>query len=377
MATEIKDLDNIADENSSSAKVEKLFSTYEEARSSSQLVILQGSPDPDAISSALALEFMAAEFDIETTILVFHNVSHQENRALVKRLGINLVRYTPDLDLSRYRYYSIVDSKKYQTPIDRKLRENGVEFLAFIDHHRDEASPPDAIVVDIRPQYQSTAAMICEYLQELLPQGLVASEESHTRLATALMHGVRSDTGRFTNSSRFDYEAASYLSSCVDSKAIKVIERRVLTPTMLSILEAALVNRSMHDNFIFSHVGFVRQIDRDGIPQAADLLLSREGTDTVLVFGIVDEKTIDGSFRTSSETINPDEFLKGLLGAAPESGQYYGGGNIRDRGGFQIPLGFLSLYDDKEQVYAMAKELIERAFLEHIGKSEDTLIPKP
>ena len=126
----------------------------------------------------------------------------------------------------------------------------------------------------------------------------------------------------------------------------------------------------MHDNFIFSNVGFVRQVDRDGIPQAADMLLSREGTDTVLVFGIVDERTIDGSFRTSSETINPDEFLKGLLGAAPESGEYYGGGNIRDKGAFQIPLGFLSLYDDKEQVYAMAKELIERAFLEHIGKSQ-------
>ena len=82
-----------------------------------------------------------------------------------------------------------------------------------------------------------------------------------------------------------------------------------------------------------------------------------------------DEKTIDGSFRTTSETINPDEFLKGFLGVSPESGEYYGGGNIRDKGGFQIPLGFLGLFEDKNQVYSMAKETIEKSFLAYIGKA--------
>ena len=85
---------------------------------------------------------------------------------------------------------------------------------------------------------------------------------------------------------------------------------------------------------------------------------------------MVDGETIDGSFRTRSTTINPDEFLKGLLGISPESGQYYGGGNLRDRGGFQIPLGFLGLHEDKKQVYSMAIQIIEKSFLDHIGRKD-------
>ena len=347
------------------ARLRELFKHH---AGQNHLIVLQGTPDPDAISSAMTLEHLGAIFEIETTILCFNAVSHQENRALVKRLGINLVKYTSDFDVSNFSIYSIVDSQKYKTPIDSRLQEHNVEFFAFIDHHREDQVHPMAEFIDIRQHYCSTAAIVTEYLAEEYPGGISPGDPEHVRLATALMHGLRSDTAKFLLSSQPDYEAAGFLASCVDSQAIELIERQVLSPSMLEMFEKALVNRRAHDNFIISDVGFVRSADRDGIPQVTELLLSREGTDTVLVFGIVDEKTIDGSLRTRSETINPDEFLKGVLGASPESGRYYGGGNIRDRGGFQIPLGFFGLCDDKEQIYDMTREIIERAFLGHIGK---------
>ena len=349
----------------------KLSTQFEKFRGANHLVVLQGTPDPDAISSALALEFLAAQADITTTILCFHNVSHHENRALVKRLGIQLTRYSPEFDLSGYRIYSIVDSQRCQTPIDGRLEDHHVQLLAFIDHHREDVTPPPAMFVDIRPLAASTAAICTEYLREAFPQGLVPGDPNQVRLATALMHGIRSDTSRFLTATRFDYEAAAFLAPCVDTQVIELIERKVLTSSMLDMFENALVNRRIHDNFIFSDVGFVRSSDRDAIPQVAELLLAREATDTVLVFGIVDEKYIDGSLRTRSETINPDEFLKGFLGVSPESGKYYGGGNIRDRGGFQIPLGFFSLHEDKNLVYTMARQVIENSFLEYIGKAEE------
>src|SRR5690606_12903515 len=108
-------------------------------------------------------------------------------------------------------------------------------------------------------------------------------------LATALMHGIRSDTSRFLTATQDDYEAAAYLAPCVDIQVIEIIERKVLTPTMLDMFENALVNRRIHDNFIISDVGYIRASDRDAIPQVAELLLAREGTDAVLVFAIVDE----------------------------------------------------------------------------------------
>ncbi len=347
-----------------------LVHLLEDRAGESHLVLILGAPDPDAISSAMALEFINTLFEIDTTILCFANVSHHENRALVKRLGVKLVRYDESFDLSPYRAYSIVDSQRYHTPIDMRLHDLGIEFLSFIDHHREDATPPPARFVDIRQSVGCTATICTEYLQEAYPKGLEPGDPVHVRLATALMHGIRSDTNRLMLATKFDYEAAAFIAPCVDQQVIEVIERRVLTPSMLEMLENALVNRRTHDNFIFSDVGFVRSVDRDGIPQAAELLLTREGTDTVLVFGIVDERFIDGSLRTRSETINPDEFLKGFLGSSPENGRFYGGGNIRDRGGFQIPLGFIGFHEDKNRVYSMAREIIQKSFLDYIGKTE-------
>jgi nanoRNase/pAp phosphatase (c-di-AMP/oligoRNAs hydrolase) len=118
---------------------------------------------------------------------------------------------------------------------------------------------------------------------------------------------------------------------------------------------------------MLTDVGFVHGEHRDGIPQAAEFLLRREGTDTVLVFGIVDGKRIDGSIRTRSDTVNPDGFLKKAFGLNEETHIYYGGGNIKDKGGFQIPLGLLAQSPDRETLYQMAREVVRQKFLEAIG----------
>lgn len=348
----------------------KLKTLFEKERGGSHLVIIQGTPDPDAISSALALGFLGAPFDIQTTTLCFLAVSHQENRALVKKLGIKLTTYDSSFEFDDYDIYSIVDSQRYVTPVDKQLREAGVRFFAFVDHHRgDPSAVPAASFVDIRDDASSTAAIMISYLQQGYPEGLDIGDPEQVILATALMHGIRSDTHKFINASYLDHLAATYLFPAVAHQTIEQIERKVLSPTMLEMLEHALVNRKAVDNIIYSDVGYVRSVDRDGIPQAAELLITREGIDTALVWGIVDEKFIDGSLRTRSEMINPDEFLKGCLGVSPQNGEYYGGGNSRDKGGFQIPLGFLSLFEDKVQVYQMAHQIIERSLLDYVGKA--------
>ena len=63
--------------------------------------------------------------------------------------------------------------------------------------------------------------------------------------------------------------------------------------------------------------GFVREEDRDSIGQAADYLLQREGIDTVLCYGIVNNQFIDGSLRTTSNVVSRIRFIKELLGKGP------------------------------------------------------------
>jgi len=51
-----------------------------------------------------------------------------------------------------------------------------------------------------------------------------------------------------------------------------------------------------------------------------------------------------------------------------EKKAYYGGGNIRDKGGFQIPLGFLGHHADRELLYRMTCEIVQAKFLEALGR---------
>lgn len=331
------------------------------------LVILTGYPDPDNIASGLAHKFLAKAFDIDTTLLCFHEVSHQENRVLVKRLELDLQLYDEKFDLQPYSACAFVDTQKTDTPIADKLSTKAL--LSFVDHHKRLGDIP-AEFVDIREDGASTAAIYTEYLRAHCPQGLNPGEIDHVRLATALMHGIRSDTMSLLEASRSEFEAAAYLWPCIDQALLKKISAQSMAPAVMDMIHKALEKKQVFDTFVFTDVGFVHREHRDGIPQAAEFLLQREGTDTVLVFGIVDGKMIDGSLRTRSDTINPDTFLKKAFGFDEEKQAYYGGGNIRDKGGFQIPLGFLSQHVDRELLYRMTCEVVQEKFLQAIGRKE-------
>jgi nanoRNase/pAp phosphatase (c-di-AMP/oligoRNAs hydrolase) len=332
------------------------------------LILLTGYPDPDNIASGLALQLLARSFGIDSTLLSFFEVSHQENRALVKRLEVDIHLYDERFDLAPYSLYAFVDTQKPEVPIQDKLA--GKTFLAFVDHHK-KLGEVAAEFVDVREDAGSTCGIFTEYLRQACPEGLNPNDDAHVRLATALMHGMRSDTGVFLEASRLDFEGASYLWGAVDRALLRRISAQSVTPAVMDMIQAALGRKRIYDNFLFSDVGFVRSEHRDGIPQAADFLLSREGIDTVLVFGIVEGRTVDGSFRTRSDTINPDTFLKKAFGIDEERGSHYGGGNVRDKGGFQIPIGFLALHKDREQLYRLACEVIHQKFLEAIGRVEE------
>jgi len=348
-------------------KWQELRATLAQHSGQKLLMVLTGYPDPDNIASGLAHKFLAHLFEIDTTLLCFHEVSHQENRVLVKRLAIDLQLYSDKFDVQPYSLYAFVDTQKVECPISDKLKDKTL--LSFVDHHK-RLGDIAAEFVDIREEAASTCAIYSDYLRAQYPQGLNPSEIEHVRLATALMHGLRSDTLDLLEASRLEYEAAAYLWPCVDQALLRKISAPSLAPAVMDMIQQALERKQILDNFLFTDVGFVRREHRDGIPQTAEFLLQREGIDTVLVFGLVEGKTIDGSLRTRSDTITPDTFLKKTFGLDEETQSYYGGGNIKDKGGFQIPLGFLGHHPDRELLYRLTWELVHEKFLDGIGRKK-------
>lgn len=343
-----------------------LAAVLEAHRGEKLLVVLVGYPDPDNIGSGLALQVLARQFGIETSMLSFHEVSHQENRALVKQLELDLWLYDERADLSQFGIYALVDTQRPEgTPIEDELDKK--RLVAVVDHHK-RVRGLEADFIDVREDAGSTCGIFAEYLREVFPEGLDQNDPEYEKLATALMHGIRSDTHLYLEACQQDFLASAYLTPSLDQALLRKISAQSLSPAVMDMIQSALERRRVYDNFLFSDVGFVRKENRDGIPQAADFLLTRAGIDTVLVFGVVDGRTIDGSLRTRSDTVNPDAFLKKAFGIDEERGSHYGGGNVRDKGAFQIPIGFLAQHNDREQLYRLACEIIHEKFLEAIGQ---------
>lgn len=347
-------MDTLTDNNGSTAsletrevavaksKAQKMAELLEAHRGERHLVIIHDFPDPDAISAAYAQRLISAQFEIEIDIIYNGKISHQQNIALVRLLGLNLIHYEPSLELGQYQAAIFVDNQGTTAEeIAQALEAAGVPVLMVVDHHElQERLKPE--FSDIR-RTGAVATIYAKYLE----QGLVALEKSnkdHVIAATALMHGLISDTQGFIRANAEDFQAASFLSWFTDAELLDQILRQARSKQVMEIIRRALGDRVTVESFSFAGIGYVRAEDRDAIPQAADFLLTEENIHTAIVYGIVvgadQQEKLIGSMRTSKITLDPDEFLKDVFGK-DEAGHYFGGGK-QLAGGFEIPIGFLS-----------------------------------
>ncbi len=212
----------------------------------------------------------------------------------------------------------------------------------MIDHHTRQGDL-EAEFVDIRPQIRATATMLTQYIQKGL-LNFNSSDTVHVKCATALMHGLRSDTNNLMQAQECEFIAAGYLSRFYDAQLLNAVLQSARSRRVMDVIERALKNRIIKNNYSIAGVGYLRYDDRDAIPQAADFLVTEENVHTALVYGIVHDEDeeielVIGSMRTSKITLDPDEFLKEAFGQ-DNQGRFFGGGRYM-AGGFEIPIGFL------------------------------------
>ena len=319
-----------------------------EARSGDrQLILIQDFPDPDALSSAWAYALIAKTYEITCDIRYAGTLSHQENIALVKLTGLPARRWNPQgsepLDFAQYQAYVLVDSQGTTSQIVPLAKSAGLALALVIDHHAPQ-DPLEAEVTDIRPHIRATATMLTQYLQAGLLE-LDRSNSRHVKCATALMHGLRSDTNHLMHAAADDFRAAAFLSHYYDAQLLSAILQASRSKQVMDVIERSLRNRKIQNSVSTAGVGYLRYEDRDAIPQAADFLVTEENVHTAVVYGIVhdedeEREVIVGSLRTSKITLDPDEFIKEAFGQ-DNQGRFFGGGRS-GAGGFEIPVGFLS-----------------------------------
>ncbi len=312
---------------------------------SRQLVLIQDFPDPDALSSAWAYQLIAAAYDVDCDIFYSGTLSHQENIALVKLTNLPAKRWPSKKkpDLSQYTGYVLVDTQGTTSQLLEQVNQAGVPLLVVIDHHTVQGKT-QAEFADIRPEARATATILTQYLQAGLLD-LDRSNSKHVKCATALMHGLRSDTGQLMQAAEADFMAAAYLSQYSDAQLLSAILQASRSKRAMDVIERSLRNRNIQNSVSIAGVGYLRYEDRDAIPQATDFLLTEEDVHTAVVYGIVhdeddEREVVIGSLRTSKITLDPDEFIKEAFGH-DDQGRFFGGGRST-AGGFEVPIGFLS-----------------------------------
>ncbi|QCS42888.1 DHH family phosphoesterase [Natrinema versiforme] len=310
-------------------------------------IITQDSPDPDSIASAAALQAIADHLGIESDIIYLGDVGHQENRAFVNLLGIDLVQWDEIEDRSVYDTVALVDhatSSEMELPVD-----------IVIDHNETE-SEFEPEFVDIRPNMSSTSTIMTKYIQEF---DMNVSEE----VATALLYGIRAETLDFKrDTTPADLTAAAYLYPFANHDTLEQVESPSMSPETLDVLAEAITNRDVQGSHLVSNAGFVR--DREALTQAASHLLNLEGVTTTAVFGIADE-TIFLAGRSKDIRINIGKVLADAYGEIGETAGH------STQASAEIPLGIFTgieiSEDTRDTLLDLTEEAVKRTLFDAMG----------
>ncbi|MDD1690953.1 MAG: DHH family phosphoesterase [Methanoregula sp.] len=315
-------------------------------------IITHKNPDPDAISSAMALAEIAKQANpknLTTRIFYEGNIGHQENRTFVNLLDIKMEHLTSE-DLAKCTYLALVDCSgpgaNNDVPPQTKIH-------IIIDHHKEgKHQAGQSGFVDIRPGVGATASIMTQYLQEL-------DVPVDKRVATALLYGIRTDTKEFKrNVTPQDMSYAGFLLPLTDSDLLDKIMSPSMSQETLDIIGKAIHERKIQSGYLFANVGYV--MNRDSLPQAADILITLEGVNTALVYGITDNAIVI-SARNRDIRLHIGNALSEAFGDMGDAGGH------PNMGAASLPLHYFGKVENKAQLLEIVIEPILQKFKNLVG----------
>jgi nanoRNase/pAp phosphatase (c-di-AMP/oligoRNAs hydrolase) len=325
-------------------------------------VLMHPNPDPDAMSSALAVDQLAAAAGTEANLCYSGEIRRPENRAFetVLDLDFDCVESVGEI---RTEAVVLVD---HNEPRGFAGAEK-VDPIAVIDHH--PGGGTGAEFTDVRTEMGACATIFAEYFEDLewdffevdvaltdggVDTADVPEDAMPSHVATGLIYGIQSDTRSLTNGcSSADFAAAAYLYQGVDTDLLNRIANPQVDAEVLDVKSRAISQREVRAPYGFSDVGEVS--NTDAIPQAADELETLEGVSAVVVVG-EKEGTIRIAGRSRDDRVHIGRAIEAVVDDIPMA---EGGGHAR-MGGGKISIDYLDGLGPSEGV--TREELQERLF---------------
>ena len=309
------------------------------------LIVCHDNPDPDALASALAMKHLCDSMGHESTIIHGGMIEHQQNRAMVKLLNMELRKVILDWEIEDLLKQSdIVVCVDFSHPGANNILPDTCVPHIVIDHHTSEERPAGDVIL-VRSEFAATSSLIASVLMN-------SGVEMNSEIATALAFGIRTDTLGFTRSfNAVDLRALSWLGAWIDWDLMRSFESPPRTQEVLAIFKQALTDATLENGLMLAPIS--EMADRDALSQVADFLLPTEGVEIVVSYGVRMSKVIL-SARSTKDSVH----LGKILAKAFAKGS--AGGHKALAGG-QIPFEELGC-ENAEQAMESITKVLKYAF---------------
>jgi nanoRNase/pAp phosphatase (c-di-AMP/oligoRNAs hydrolase) len=298
------------------------------------LVVVHNFPDPDALASAAAFEYVAEElYGVKVSIGYGGNIGRAENQVLLRSTKISLKRMSR-IKFSKYQRLVVVDT---QPGAGNNMIDINRKYHLIIDHHP-LRKDTDADIVLVEPGIGACASIMVEFLR-------LSDLPIPANLATALVYAIDSETQYMKREAHeFDIQAYVDIYKHASLRKLSDIMSPKLTHSYFESLLATLRNASMFRNLICAHLGDVPHAEM--VAEMCDFLLRRERISWVLCTGRFKEN-LYLSLRSSHKRAKAGVIIRKLVK------------NSRNVGGHEMSAGgFIPLPNNqKEYVNELEQEL--------------------
>jgi nanoRNase/pAp phosphatase (c-di-AMP/oligoRNAs hydrolase) len=314
-------------------------------------ILISGSPDPDAVASAMALREILNQTKplAKCVFIATEPVIRHQNAEFIKEMKVE-IEMLDKVDLKEFRLIALVDSQP--TFFGDRLGE--VKPQIVLDHHPCK-TVWHASLADVRPGYGALSTIMTEYL-------LAARAKISKRLYTALLYGIKSDTDNFERDVSLEDVGAYYLTfSRANRELIRRVELNQIPEKFLKYFDYACQHKRRYRDRVIIYLGSVES--PDACVQVADFFLHVINIFYVITAGIVKDRLViifrgDG-YRRDCGAIARKSF--GIFGTA---------GGHRSAARVEIPLETLKTVLDDD----LSPEAVDRFLVQRLRRKDQPVV---
>jgi nanoRNase/pAp phosphatase (c-di-AMP/oligoRNAs hydrolase) len=275
---------------------------------SNLLIFTHDHPDPDSISSAYALKFIAQQrFKIRARIVYGGSIGRVENQMMVQVLKIPIHELRPSRDLKWASHLALVDSQPVFANNSFPARRKP---FIVIDHHP-IAKGTRADFLMVKRDYGATATILSEML-------LAHRFQLPSSLVTALVYGIGSETQNLgREAGPRDVKAYLKLFPACATRLLARIQNPPRPKNFFLTLRKVLKKAFSTGSIVGVHLGFVDT--PEVVPQMADFLLTYERMGWSIATGRYKDRLVV-SLRTKNTRGSAGLLLKRLVGKKGRAG---------------------------------------------------------